>query len=68
VKALQTMKFDGARGTFQFGHEGGYGFQQWVDVPYVIYQVTEVNQPVSKTTLVKSPGGSLDVKKLQRPN
>lgn len=68
VKALQTMKFDGARGTFQFGHESGYGFQQWVDVPYVIYQVTEVNQPVSKTTLVKSPGGSLDVKKLQRPN
>jgi branched-chain amino acid transport system substrate-binding protein len=68
VNALQTMKFEGARGAFQFGHEAGYGFQQWVDIPYVIYETTEVNQPISKTILLKTPGAPLDVNKLQRPN
>ncbi len=67
VNALQTMTFEGARGTFQFGHDAGYGFQQWVDVPYVIYETTDVNQPISKTILLKTPGAPLDVSKLQRP-
>jgi ABC-type branched-subunit amino acid transport system substrate-binding protein len=66
VKALQTMKFEGARGAFQFGREAGYGFQQWVEIPYVNYQLTEVNQPVSKSVLIQGPGIALDVKKLQR--
>jgi branched-chain amino acid transport system substrate-binding protein len=66
VKALQTMRFEGARGAFQFGHEAGTGFQQWVDIPYVVYQFTDVNQPISKTTLIKPPGEALDVNKLQR--
>jgi ABC-type branched-subunit amino acid transport system substrate-binding protein len=67
VKALQSMKFEGARGAFQFGRDPGYGFQQWVDIPYVNYQLTEVNQPVSKSNLIQGPGIPLDVKKLQRP-
>jgi ABC-type branched-subunit amino acid transport system substrate-binding protein len=66
VKALQTMKFEGVRGAFQFGREAGYGFQQWVDIPYVNYQLTEVSQPVSKSNLIQGPGMPLDVKKLQR--
>lgn len=67
IKALQSMKFSGTRGTFQFGHQPGIGFQQWVDIPYVNYQFTEVNQPVSKSSLIQAPGQPLDVGKLQKP-
>ena len=45
----------------------GFGFQQWVDIPFVNYQLTEVNQPISKTNLIQGPGQALDVKKLVRP-
>jgi branched-chain amino acid transport system substrate-binding protein len=64
--ALKTMKFSGVRGPFQFGTEPGYGFQQWVDIPYVNYQLTEVNQPVSKSNLIQGPGQPLAVGKLQK--
>jgi len=64
--ALQKIKFSGVRGTFEFGKQPGNTFQQWVDIPYVNYQLTEVNQPVSKSNLIQGPGQPLDVKKLQR--
>jgi branched-chain amino acid transport system substrate-binding protein len=67
IKALQGIKFTGVRGTFSFSHEPGYKFQQWVDIPYVNYQLTEVNQPVSKSNLIQGPGQPLDVKKLVKP-
>jgi branched-chain amino acid transport system substrate-binding protein len=67
TKALQTMKYDGVRGPFQFSHEPGYAFQQWVDIPYVNYQLTDVNQPVSKSNLIQGPGQPLAVSKLQKP-
>ncbi|MGZ5061601.1 MAG: ABC transporter substrate-binding protein [Usitatibacter sp.] len=67
TKALQTIKFSGVRGPFQFGKEQGVGFQQWVDIPYVNYQLTEVNQPVSKSNLIQGAGQPLAVDKLQRP-
>jgi branched-chain amino acid transport system substrate-binding protein len=62
--ALQTIKFSGVRGPFQFGKEPGFGYQQWVDIPYVNYQLTEVNQPVSKSNLIQGPGQPLAVNKL----
>ncbi|HEX7559217.1 MAG TPA: hypothetical protein VF386_08455, partial [Usitatibacter sp.] len=65
--ALQTMQYDGVRGPFQFSHEPGYAFQQWVDIPYVNYQLTDVNQPVSKSNLIQGPGQPLAVSKLQKP-
>jgi ABC-type branched-subunit amino acid transport system substrate-binding protein len=65
--ALKTMKFTGVRGTFQFGDKPGIGFQQWVDIPYVTYQLTAVNQKVSESNLVQGPGQALDVNKLQKP-
>jgi ABC-type branched-subunit amino acid transport system substrate-binding protein len=64
--ALQTMKFSGVRGPFQFGKEPGFGYQQWVDIPYVNYQLTDVNQPVSKSNLIQGPGQPLAVNKLQK--
>lgn len=67
IKALQTMKFSGARGSFQFSQKPGFSFQQWVEIPYVNYQFTAVNQPVSKANLIQAPGQPLDVKKLQKP-
>ena len=67
TKALQTIKFSGVRGPFQFGKEPGVGFQQWVDIPYVNYQLTEVNQPVSKSNLIQGAGQPLAVSKLQKP-
>ena len=66
-KALHEMKFSGVRGPLQFSTEPGYKFQQWVEIPYVNYQLTEVNQPVSKSNLIQGPGQPLTVSKLQRP-
>jgi branched-chain amino acid transport system substrate-binding protein len=67
TKALQAIKFSGVRGPFEFSKEPGYKFQQWVDIPYVNYQLTEVNQPVSKSNLIQGPGQPLAVNKLQKP-
>jgi branched-chain amino acid transport system substrate-binding protein len=67
TKALQTMNYEGVRGPLHFGKEPGYGFQQWVEIPYVNYQLTDVNQPVSKSNLIQGPGQPLTVSKLQKP-
>jgi len=67
IKTMQTMKFEGARGAFQFSRQPGVTFQQWADIPYVNYQLTEVNQPISKTNLIQGPGQPLNVSKLQKP-
>jgi len=67
TKALQEIKFSGVRGPLTFSKEPGYKFQQWVDIPYVNYQLTDVNQPVSKSNLIQGPGQPLAVSKLQKP-
>jgi ABC-type branched-subunit amino acid transport system substrate-binding protein len=67
VKALQGIQFEGVRGKFSFSQEAGYKYQQWVDIPYVTYQLTEVNQPVSKTTLIQVPGQPLQIGKVLKP-
>jgi hypothetical protein len=38
-----------------------------VDIPYVTYQITAVDQPLAKTVLVQAPGQPIDVSKLQQP-
>ena len=67
IKALQTMEFEGVRGKFRFSEKPGYTFQQWVDIPYVTYQLTEIDQPLSKTTLIQTSGQPLEVDKLVKP-
>jgi ABC-type branched-subunit amino acid transport system substrate-binding protein len=67
VKALQGMEFEGVRGKFSFSKEPGYKYQQWVDIPYVTYQLTEVNQPISKTTLIQVAGQPLQIGKVTKP-
>jgi len=66
VAALQKIQFSGVRGPLTFSKEPGITFQQWADIPYVNYQLTEVNQPVSKSNLIQGPGQKLDVSKLQK--
>ena len=67
VKALQGMEFEGVRGKFSFSKETGYKYQQWVDIPYVTYQLTEVNQPISKTTLIQVAGQPLQIGRVTKP-
>ena len=66
IKALETMTFSGVRGTFKFSQDAGVGYHQWVEIPYVTYQFTEVGEPVSKTTLVQGPSLPLAVDKLKK--
>jgi ABC-type branched-subunit amino acid transport system substrate-binding protein len=66
IQALETMTFSGVRGSFKFSLEPGVTYHQWVDIPYVTYQFTEVGQPVSKTTLVQAPNQPLAVDKLKK--
>jgi branched-chain amino acid transport system substrate-binding protein len=65
-KALRAIKFSGTRGTFSFGKKPGNTYQQWVEIPYVNYQLTAVNQPISESNLIQGPGQKLDVGKLQK--
>jgi branched-chain amino acid transport system substrate-binding protein len=67
IKAMAAMKFEGTRGTFTISKEPGAKFQQMVDIPSVIYQITEVNQSVGKTLLIEGPGLPLSTAKLMKP-
>jgi len=66
-KALRGIKFTGTRSTFSFNEKPGNTYQQWVDIPYVNYQLTAVNQPIAASNLIQGPGQKLDVSKLQKP-
>jgi len=67
IKALEAMKWTGARGNITFSTEkSGYKYHQWLDVPYVTFQITAVKQPVADTKLVQEPGKALDVSKIER--
>lgn len=67
IKALKEMEYEGVRGKFKLSQEPGYTYQQWVEVPYVTYQLTEINQPLSQTTLIQSTGQGLETDKLKKP-
>lgn len=67
LEALKEGEFEETRGKFKFSQEPGYKFQQWVEIPYVTYQLTEENQPISKTTLIQVPGQALMIDKVQKP-
>ncbi len=67
VKAMESMKFTGTRGTFTISSKPGSTFHQMMDVPTVTYQITAVGQPVGQTTLIEGPGVPLDVKQLKKP-
>jgi branched-chain amino acid transport system substrate-binding protein len=67
IKALEETKLVGTRGEMTFSKEPGYKFHQWIDVPYVTFQFTEVNQHVGDSALVEQGGKPLDTSKLWKP-
>jgi branched-chain amino acid transport system substrate-binding protein len=64
IEALRNIEWTGTRGTITFSDEPGFTFQQWVEIPYVTYQLTEVNQDLADAPLVQAPGMELDTSKL----
>ncbi|HVJ52966.1 MAG TPA: ABC transporter substrate-binding protein [Aliidongia sp.] len=66
IKALEAAHFTGTRGTITFSTEPGYTFHQWVEVPYVTYQITAENQRIGDTTLIEQPGAPFDKAKVWR--
>jgi len=67
LAAMRDMTYEGVRGTFRFSQEPGYGFQQWVEIPYVTYQMTEINQPMSETMLIQATGQPMQTELLRKP-
>src|SRR4051812_13529689 len=67
VKAMQTMKFESIRGISNFSTQQGFGYQQWLDMPYVNYELTAEKQPVGQTVLIQAPGQKFDPAKIVRP-
>lgn len=67
VKAMQTMRFDSLRGISNFSTAPGHGFQQWLDIPFVNYEITAEKQPIAQTVLIQAPGQKFDASKLVRP-
>jgi branched-chain amino acid transport system substrate-binding protein len=68
IKALEAIKWTGARGTVTFSTEkSGYKYHQWLEVPYVTFQITAVKQPIADAKLVQEPGQPLNVGAIERP-
>lgn len=68
IKAMESLKWSGTRGEVTFSTEkGGYRYHQWIDIPYVTFQITAVKQPLADTNLVQDPGKPLDVSRLVKP-
>jgi len=68
IKALEGLKWTGTRGAIAFSSEkSGFKYHQWLDIPYVTFQVTAVKQPMADTRLVQDPGKPLEASKLEKP-
>lgn len=67
IKALEDTKLTGTRGEITFSKDKGYKYHQWLDVPYVTFQLTEVNQKVADSVLVEEAGKPIDASKLWKP-
>lgn len=67
ANAMRTMKFESLRGIGNFSTKPGYSFQQWLEIPYVNYELTAVKQPVGQTVLIQAPGQKFDAAKIVRP-
>lgn len=67
IKALEGIKWTGTRGEVSFSKEkSGFKYHQWLDVPYVTFQVTKVKQPVADMKLVQDPGKALDLSRVEK--
>ncbi|MEO8654054.1 MAG: ABC transporter substrate-binding protein, partial [Ramlibacter sp.] len=67
IKAMQTMKFESLRGVSDFSTKPGYGYQQWLEIPFVNYELTAEKQPIAQTVLIQAPGQKFDPSKVVHP-
>jgi len=67
INAMRTMKFDSLRGVSGFSTEPGYGYQQWLEIPFVNYELTAEKQPIGQTVMIQAPGQKFDPTKIIRP-
>jgi branched-chain amino acid transport system substrate-binding protein len=68
IKAMQTMKFESIRGISDFSTKPGYSFQQWLEIPYLNYELTAEKQPIGQTLLIQAPGQKFDPSRIVRPS
>jgi branched-chain amino acid transport system substrate-binding protein len=68
IKALENLKWSGTHGEVTFSLEKrGFRYHQWIDVPFVIGQITAVNQPVGDTKILQDVGKPFDASLLVKP-
>jgi len=51
---------------FRSPGENRLQYHQWLDIPYVTFQVTAVKQPVADMKLVQDPGKDIDCHALEK--
>jgi branched-chain amino acid transport system substrate-binding protein len=67
IKAMEGLKWTGTRGPLSFSTEkSGFKYHQWLDIPYVTFQITAVKQPIADTKLVQDPGQPLDLSRIEK--
>ena len=67
IKAMEGLKWTGTRGELSFSTEkAGFKYHQWLDIPYVTFQITAVKQPIADTKLVQDPGKPLDLSRIEK--
>lgn len=67
IGALEKMKWTGTRGEISFSTEkSGFKYHQWLEIPYVTFQITAVKQPIADTKLVQDPGKPLDMSRIEK--
>lgn len=67
IQALRELTVPGTRGVMSFPQGEGALYQQWTDIPYVVYQFTERYQEVGQAQLIIAPDRPLDVRLLVKP-
>lgn len=67
IQALRELAVPGTRGVMSFPQGEGALYQQWTDIPYVVYQFTERYQEVGQAQLIIAPDRPLDVRLLVKP-
>jgi branched-chain amino acid transport system substrate-binding protein len=68
IKALENLKWTGTRGEITFSQEKrGYRYHQWINLPYVIYQFTAVNQSIGDSRILQDIGKPFDASQLVKP-
>jgi branched-chain amino acid transport system substrate-binding protein len=67
IKALEGLQWTGTRGGVSFSTDkAGYRYHQWLDIPYLTFQITAVKQPIADTKIVQDPGQALDPARIEK--